>query len=116
MSPSNLDLTVFYLAVFALLLCVQITFGLQRKSYPFLLAMTTGLSLEILAYTARTLNHFDHTAMYLIPITIAPLFLSAAVYTCFLRIVEVYGTHALRIPQSTVTATCAFGSLTAFVL
>ena len=55
-----------------------------------------GLSLEIVGYTGRILMHFnpfsrENFLLYLIDLTIAPVFMAAGVYLCLARIVTVYG-------------------------
>lgn len=61
-------------------------------------------------------NPFNHDdfLMYLVALTIAPAFLSAAIYLCLSRIVIVYGTHLSRFRPRTYTivfCSCDFISL-----
>lgn len=72
--------------------------------------MFFGLVGEIIGYTGRLLlnqNPFDPTGndflIYLVDLTIAPAFLSAAVYLCLARIVVVYGAHLSRFRPRTYT-------------
>jgi hypothetical protein len=72
--------------------------------------MFFGLIGEIIGYTGRLLlnqNPFDPTGnnflIYLVDLTIAPAFLSAAIYLCLARIVVVYGEHLSRFKPRTYT-------------
>jgi hypothetical protein len=72
--------------------------------------MFFGLAGEIIGYIGRLLlyqNPFDPTGnnflIYLVCLTIAPAFLSAAVYLCLARIVVVYGEHLSRFKPRTYT-------------
>jgi hypothetical protein len=75
--------------------------------------------LEIVGYVARimlNISPFDNDffLMYLITLTIAPAFLSAAIYLCLSRIVILYGAHLSRFKPRTYTivfCTCDFISL-----
>jgi hypothetical protein len=58
--------------------------------------MVLGLIGEVIGYIDRILlnqNPFDHTGnnflLYLVPLTIAPAFLSTAIYLCIARIVVI---------------------------
>lgn len=60
--------------------------------------MVIGLALEIIGYTGRVLMHYNpflktNFLTYLIPLTIGPVFLAAALYLCLSRIVVVYITE-----------------------
>lgn len=50
---------VFYLAVFALGLLVQICLGVRYRTWGYLVAMFGGIGLEIIGYTARVELHID---------------------------------------------------------
>ncbi|KAF9641294.1 hypothetical protein BFW01_g654 [Lasiodiplodia theobromae] len=95
-----------YLAIFAALLPFQLFFGIRYRTWGFLIGMFGGLVLEIIGYVGRVQLHFnpfpfDPFLEYLICLTIAPAFLSAAIYLCLGRIVVVYGEHISRIAPRT---------------
>jgi hypothetical protein len=48
-----------YIGIFALLLLVQIFFGIRYRTWGFLAGMIGGLILEIIGYTARVQMHFN---------------------------------------------------------
>lgn len=55
-----------------------------------------GLALEVLGHTGRVLMHYNpflksHFLLYLIPLTLGPVFFAAAIYLCLARLVVVYG-------------------------
>ncbi|KAF2644450.1 hypothetical protein P280DRAFT_545921 [Massarina eburnea CBS 473.64] len=100
MTSSNIYATAFYLTTFAILLPIQLSIGLQRKTYTFLASILLGLGFEILSYVARILvysNH-DYIAVYLVSITIGPTFISAEISLCLAEIVDFCGTDLLPVP------------------
>ncbi|KAF1952824.1 hypothetical protein CC80DRAFT_451585 [Byssothecium circinans] len=100
MAGYNAYASVFYLVAFAILLPIQLSIGLQRKTHAFLAAVVLGLTFEILAYIARILvsNGNDQVAVYLVSITIAPTFISVAMSLCLPRIIHVYGKELSPLP------------------
>jgi len=73
-----------------------------------MVAMIFGLALEIVGYVSRIMLHsspFDNNdfLIYLVCLTIAPAFLTAAIYLCLSRIVIVYGAHVSRFKPRTYT-------------
>jgi hypothetical protein len=78
-----------------------------------------GLCLEILGYTGRILMHSnpfsrENFLLYLIDLTIAPVFMAAGVYLCLARIVMVYGEELSWIKARSYTllfCCCDFFSL-----
>lgn len=101
-----------FLSIFSLLLPIQIILGLHYRTSGVLIAIFLGLSLEIIGYVGRVEMHFNpflkqNFLMYLIPLTIGPVFLAAAVYLCLARIVVVYGEHlSLMKPRSYTLLFC----------
>jgi hypothetical protein len=88
-----------FLAVFSLLLPLQLLLFIRYRTTGVSVALVIGLCLEIIGYTGRVLMHFNpflkmNFLMYLIPLTIGPVFLAAAVYLCLSRIVVVYAVNA----------------------
>lgn len=71
-------------------------------------SLTLCQVLEVIGYAARVMIHdspFDNNdfLMYLITLTIAPAFLTAAIYLCLARIVTVYGAHLSSLKPRTYT-------------
>lgn len=87
-----------YLGIFVILLVAQIALGVRARTWGFLSGMIGGLLLEIIGYggrlwMAQDIFSQDPFLLYLVPITIGPAFITAAIYLCLARIVPVYG-HA----------------------
>jgi hypothetical protein len=78
-----------------------------------------GLCLEVLGYAGRIMMHFNpflksNFLLYLIDLTIAPVFMAAGVYLCLARIVMVYGEELSWIKARSYTlifCCCDFFSL-----
>ncbi|RAL58755.1 hypothetical protein DID88_009170 [Monilinia fructigena] len=108
-----------YAVVFGILLFAQLGLGIKFKTWGYMVAMIFGLILEIVGYIGRILLHyspFDNNdfLMYLICLTIAPAFLTAAIYLCLSRIVIIYGQEISRFKPGTYTiifCTCDIISL-----
>ncbi|KAL4973819.1 sphingoid long-chain base transporter [Aspergillus desertorum] len=100
----NLGGNGFYLALFALLVPVQVAVGIRKRTWSFMAGTICGLLLEVLGYVARIKmksNPFSDRwfTMYMVCLTIAPAFLSAAIYVSLARVVAVYTTQVSRIKQ-----------------
>ncbi|KAI4177292.1 MAG: hypothetical protein LQ348_005848 [Seirophora lacunosa] len=98
----------FYLALFALLLLLQLAFGFRFRTWSFTGSMFGGLVLEVIGYAARVQMHdnpfkSDPFLMYIIVLTIAPCFLAAAIYLSLSRIILVYGESIARFKPRTYT-------------
>jgi hypothetical protein len=95
-----------FLAIFSFLLPIQLLLGLHYRTSGVTIAIFIGLALEIIGYAGRIEMHFNpflksNFLTYLIPLTIGPVFLAAAVYLCLARIVVVYGENlGLMRPRS----------------
>ncbi|KAK3389578.1 putative RTA1 domain protein [Podospora didyma] len=112
-----------YALVFAICLVAQLVYGFRHRTWGFTATFFCGLVLEILGYTGRMLmyyNPFKQTnfMLYLVPLTIAPAFLSAGIYLCLARIVVLYNTEkdaeVSRLKPRTYTlifVACDFASL-----
>ncbi|PQE27910.1 hypothetical protein CJF30_00009097 [Rutstroemia sp. NJR-2017a BBW] len=108
-----------YAGIFGLAILAQLFLGIKHKTWGYMVAMLFGLLLEVIGYVARILIHnnpFDNNnfLMYLICLTIAPAFLTAAIYLCLSRIVIVYGPEHSRFKPGTYTivfCTCDIISL-----
>ncbi|KAB8337086.1 hypothetical protein FH972_021390 [Carpinus fangiana] len=110
---------VVYLAIFALLLTPQVFLGIRGKTWGYMVGMVCGLILEIIGYAGRVQMHFNPFPSapfltYIVTLTIAPAFLSAAIYLCLGRIVVIFSEEASRLKPRTYTiifVTCDFISL-----
>ncbi|KAE8371290.1 putative RTA1 domain protein [Aspergillus bertholletiae] len=117
----NIPANVLFLIIFGLLLAAQIALGTWFRTWTYMGAMTAGLILEILGYIGRVMMHsnpFDFNAflLYLICLTIAPAFFTAAIYICLGRIVIVYGEDISRIRPRTYTILFVTCDIIALVL
>jgi len=84
-----------FLAIFVLILSIQIYQGLHHRTYGVSLAICMGLCMEIIGYIGRILLYTDPFwkpwfLMYLIDLTIGPTLIAAGIYLCMARIVVVY--------------------------
>ncbi|KAF2683767.1 RTA1-domain-containing protein [Lentithecium fluviatile CBS 122367] len=106
------------LSLYALLIPPQLYLSIRHKTYGFLTGTLLGLILELTAYVARIqLAHGQRKFLqYLVTITIAPAFFSAAIYLCLARIVVVYGSHLSPLKPRTYTVGFMVGDLVALVL
>ncbi|KAH8697445.1 sphingoid long-chain base transporter [Talaromyces proteolyticus] len=92
------------LAIFGLLIPAQIYMGIRYRTWGFMAGMFCGLVLEVFGYVGR-LKMIDNPftdkwfAMYIVCLTIAPAFLSAAIYISLARIVAVYTVKLSRFSQ-----------------
>lgn len=100
----------FFAASFAVFILLNLLFGTRHKTWGYMVSITLGLIGEVVGYIGRILLHqnpFDPTGnnflLYLVPLTISPAFLSAAIYLCLARIVVVYGEHLSRFRPRTYT-------------
>ncbi|KAI4114925.1 MAG: hypothetical protein LQ338_007937 [Usnochroma carphineum] len=97
-----------YLALFSLLLILQLAFGFKWRTWSFTGPMFGGLVLEIIGYVARIQMHnnpFESNPflMYIVVLTIAPCFLTASIYLSFSRVIFVYGESLARFKGRTYT-------------
>ncbi|KAI4273267.1 MAG: hypothetical protein L6R38_006376 [Xanthoria sp. 2 TBL-2021] len=98
----------FFLALFAIILISQIAAGIKWKTWSFTGCVFGGLVLEVIGYAARIQIHdnpfkSDPFLMYLVTLTIAPCFLTAAIYLSLSRIILTYGTALARFKPRTYT-------------
>jgi hypothetical protein len=113
----NLARDVLFLAIFALLLPLQLLLGYLTRTTGITLAMFISLSLQIIGYVGRVQVHFnpfleENFLMYLIPLMVGPVFIAAAAYLCLARIVVVYGEAFIAVrPNMYTLLFCAWDSL-----
>ncbi|KAH7369602.1 RTA1 like protein-domain-containing protein [Rhexocercosporidium sp. MPI-PUGE-AT-0058] len=97
---------ILFLVLFDMIAVAQIFLGIKYKTGAWVLCMLLGLAAESTGYVARILMHADpfsrtYFLMYLICLTIGPVFIAAGIYLCLGRIVVIYGDHISRIrPQN----------------
>ncbi|KAL8760985.1 MAG: hypothetical protein Q9184_002855 [Pyrenodesmia sp. 2 TL-2023] len=105
---ASLGGNAFYLALFLLLLILQLGFGFKWRTWSYAGSMFGGLALEVIGYVARVQMHHnpfngDHFLMYLVVLTIAPCFIAAAIYLSLARIILIYGESLARFKPRTYT-------------
>ncbi|KAI4242601.1 MAG: hypothetical protein L6R40_003982 [Gallowayella cf. fulva] len=127
----------FFVALFSLLLILQLAFGYRWKTWSFTGSVFGGLALEIIGYVARIQIHDnpfksdpflmfvsslsplhlfppsfgtrdrtsadDRIFRYLVVLTIAPCFLTAAIYLSLSRVILIHGEHLARFKPRTYT-------------
>ncbi|KAI9837863.1 MAG: hypothetical protein M1838_004729 [Thelocarpon superellum] len=92
----------FFLAIFIIAFFAQIGLGIRYRTWGYMAGMFGGLLLEIIGYIGRLKLHFDpflkqNFLIYLVCLTLAPAFISAAIYLSLARIVVIYGEHISRV-------------------
>ncbi|RDI87016.1 ATP-dependent helicase [Venturia inaequalis] len=95
-----------YAAAFGILLVAQVGLGIRYKTWGFMVGMVCGLLLEVVGYAGRIMLHdnpfdFNNFIIYLVTLTIAPAFLTGALYICLSRIIVVYGQQISRFSART---------------
>ncbi|KAK3367408.1 putative RTA1 domain protein [Lasiosphaeria ovina] len=93
-----------YAIVFAICLVAQLVYGFRHRTWGFTAAFFCGLLLEILGYVGRILMYYNpfkqaNFMLYLVPLTIAPAFLSAGIYLCLARVVVLYASEGVDISR-----------------
>ncbi|KAJ5722870.1 RTA1 domain protein [Penicillium malachiteum] len=117
----NVPANAFFVALFALIFCIQLFTGVWYRTWAYMGAMLPGLILEVLGYVGRLMLHhnpfnFNSFLLYLICLTIAPAFFSAAIYICLGKIITIYGTQLARFRPRTYTVIFVSCDLTSLVL
>ncbi|KAE9376813.1 RTA1-domain-containing protein [Stipitochalara longipes BDJ] len=112
-----------YATIFAGCLVAQLVLGIRYRTWGFMTAAILGMLTEIVGYIARIAMHNNpfiksNFLMYLVTLTIAPAFLSAAIYLCLARIVVVYGEERgiSRFRPATYTIVFCTGDFLALLL
>ncbi|KAK8078741.1 RTA1 domain protein [Apiospora phragmitis] len=83
-----------YAALFGLILLPNLWFTVRGRTWSFGIWMSLGLLGEIIGYIGRIMLYndifsFDGFLTYLIPLTIAPAFITASMYLCLARLVHI---------------------------
>ncbi|KAL3457534.1 RTA1-domain-containing protein [Aspergillus heterothallicus] len=100
----NLAGNALYVAIFSFFIFIQLIIGVRMRTWSFMITTICGLILEVLGYAAR-IKERDNPfidkwfTMSIVCLTIAPAFLSAAIYLSLARIVGVYTTRISRLKQ-----------------
>lgn len=116
----SLSGNAFFLTWFSAIFLVQLALGIWKHTWTFLVAMVSGCLLEMVGYAARISMHaniFDFNRFlmlvtfffmlcsvehhltrtrYLIVLTIAPCFFTAAIYLTLTRLIVLHGPHLAR--------------------
>ncbi|GIZ47662.1 hypothetical protein CKM354_001074700 [Cercospora kikuchii] len=112
---------LFYTIFFAVFVLPQLVLGFKYKTWTYMIAVILGLGVEVAGYVGRLElndNPFNNDAflVYLIMLTIAPVFLTAAIYVCLSRIIILYGEHLSPIKARTVAISFMCSDFIALVL
>lgn len=99
---------LFFLLLIYVYAIAQLWLGIKFRTASICLCMLAGLGMESVGYIGRLLLHQNPFLrswflMYLICLTIGPVFFAAAIYLCLGRIVVVYGQELSRWKPRTYT-------------
>ncbi|OJJ57196.1 hypothetical protein ASPSYDRAFT_47493 [Aspergillus sydowii CBS 593.65] len=112
---------ILFIAIFGAALIAHIGLGIRYKTWTFSIAMFFGLIGEAVGYAGRISLHDnpfngDAFLQYLVALTIAPAFLTAAIYLTLSRIVVAYGEKISYFKPRTYTITFITFDIIALVL
>ncbi|KAK4609609.1 Efflux pump himE [Fulvia fulva] len=112
---------IFYMVFFAVFILPQLWFGIRYRTWGFMIGMILGLVLEVVGYYARVGLHDDPFSsdafmLYLVGLTIAPVFITAAIYLCLSRIIGLYGQHLSFLKPRTLALTFMASDFLSLVL
>ncbi|KAL4784865.1 RTA1 like protein-domain-containing protein [Aspergillus varians] len=112
---------ILFMAIFGGAIIPQLGFGIRYKTWTFMVAMILGLIGEVVGYGGRLMLHdnpfkLDGFLMYLVSLTIAPAFFTAAIYLTLSRIVVAYGEKISYFKPRTYTITFISFDLIALIL
>ncbi|KAJ3004324.1 hypothetical protein HKX48_001317 [Thoreauomyces humboldtii] len=99
---------IIYLIIFGSLIIAHIFAGVRHRTWGFMALIILGSLGEMVGYAGRIWVRSDPWDMnpflvYLVPATIAPAFITAAIYLCLGRIITVCGAQHSRIAPRTYT-------------
>lgn len=85
---------ILYAALFGVILLPNLFFTIRARTWSFGVWMSLGLVGEIVGYIGRIMLHenifsFNGFLIYLIPLTIAPAFITASMYLCLARLIHI---------------------------
>ncbi|KAK5114903.1 hypothetical protein LTR62_002062 [Meristemomyces frigidus] len=103
----NFGANLFFAIFFGVFILPQIGLGIFYRTWGFMVGMIMGLVLEVVGYYARIMIHNspffgNGFLIYLICLTIAPVFISAAIYLCLTRTIVLYGQTNSRFAPRTI--------------
>ncbi|KAH8816921.1 putative RTA1 domain protein [Xylogone sp. PMI_703] len=110
-----------YAGIFGAVLIAQAGFMVYYRTWTYSIAMICGSTLEVIGYIARVYMHMNvwesnPFLIYLITLTIAPVFYTAAIYITLSRIIVRYGTQYSRLTPKTISITFMTGDFISLVL
>ncbi|KAK1093863.1 phospholipid-translocating ATPase rsb1 [Friedmanniomyces endolithicus] len=116
----NYGANMFFCIFFAIMILPQIGLGIYYKTWGFMVSMILGLLLELFGYESRVqinLNPWGANPflLYLICLTIAPVFIAAAIYLCLTRVLVLYGKDISRFAPRTVALSFMFSDFLSLV-
>ncbi|KFY94515.1 hypothetical protein V500_03197 [Pseudogymnoascus sp. VKM F-4518 (FW-2643)] len=99
---------LFFLVLIYLFVFAQIWLGVKYRTTSICLCMLAGLGLESAGYIGRILLHTDpfyrpYFLLYLVSLTLGPVFFAAAIYLCLGRIVVIVGQEISWLKPRTYT-------------
>ncbi|OBT60557.1 hypothetical protein VE03_09853 [Pseudogymnoascus sp. 23342-1-I1] len=99
---------LFFLVLIYLFVFAQIWLGIKYRTTSICLCMLAGLGLESAGYIGRILLHSNpfyrpYFLLYLVSITLGPVFFAAAIYLCLGRIVVIVGQEISWLKPQTYT-------------
>ncbi|KAJ3004492.1 hypothetical protein HKX48_001195 [Thoreauomyces humboldtii] len=112
---------VVYLACFGILLVFHATVGVRWRTHAFLILVCVGAFGEMVGYLGRLWVRQDPWTqdpflVYLVPITLAPAFITAAIYLCLGRIIRIHGSHHARLSPRAITRVFVFCDVVSLVV
>ncbi|KAL4914838.1 RTA1 like protein-domain-containing protein [Aspergillus aurantiobrunneus] len=112
---------ILFMAIFGAAAIAQLGLGIRYKTWTFMVAMVLGLIGEVVGYGGRVSLHDDPFngdafLQYLVALTLAPAFFTAAIYLTLSRIVVAYGEKISYFKPRTYTITFITFDIIALVL
>ncbi|RFU33095.1 hypothetical protein B7463_g3231, partial [Scytalidium lignicola] len=110
-----------YAGVFGALLISQAGLLVYYRTWTYSIAMLCGCILEVIGYVSRIFMHFNvwesnPFLIYLITLTVGPVFYSAAIYVTLSRIIVHYGVENSRFATKTISITFMTSDFVSLVL
>lgn len=111
-----------YAAIFGVILVAQTGLLIAYpKTWGFYIGIAACLILEIVGYIGRILLHnnpfsLNNFVIYLVPLTIGPAFMMAAIYLMMGRVVVAYGSHHSLVKPVYYSAICIAWDLASLIL
>lgn len=117
----NLGGNLFFLIIFGSFLLTHILLGLYYRTWGYSIGMVCGLACELSGYVGRIQMHYNPFVqspffMYIISLTIAPVFLCASIYICLARLMTVFGAQFSRLRGRKLIITFIASDFTSLLL